>query len=63
MALKSKFSQTLDLIVGPIGRAIAWTGVSPNVLTTLGLLLTGAAAALVVTGRFVLGGWVLVAGG
>ncbi|MDX1620915.1 MAG: CDP-alcohol phosphatidyltransferase family protein, partial [Nitriliruptorales bacterium] len=38
-------------------------GVSPNVQTTLGLLFTRAAAALVVTRRIVLGGWVLVAGG
>ena len=63
MALKSNFSQSVEIIVGPIGRAIAWTGITPNTLTTLGLLLTGVAAAFVVAGEFVVGGWVLVAGG
>ncbi|MDX1658132.1 MAG: CDP-alcohol phosphatidyltransferase family protein [Nitriliruptorales bacterium] len=63
MALKSNFSHLFDVVVEPIGRVLAKTGLTPNALTTLGLVLTGAAAGLVVTGNFVLGGWVLVAGG
>ena len=39
------------------------TGLSPNVLTTLGLLFTATATGLVVSGYPVLGGWVLVVGG
>ncbi len=63
MAIKSNFSHVVDIVVAPIGRGLAATGVTPNVLTTLGILLTGAAAWVLNLGRPVLAGWVLVAGG
>lgn len=63
VVLKSSFPHYVRVIVEPIGRVLARTPVTPNVLTTMGLILTGVAAGLVVTGELVLGGWVLVAGG
>lgn len=63
MALRSNFSEGIDRIVKPIGGVIAHTGVTPNTLTTLGLLLTSAGTALVVVGHPVAAGWVLVFGG
>lgn len=63
MALRSNFSNGINRIVGPVGEGIARTGVTPNVLTTLGLVLTTAGAWVVATGRPVAAGWLLVAGG
>ena len=63
MALRSNFSEGINRIVGPIGTVIARTGVTPNALTTTGLVLTSVAALLVGAGRPVLAGWVLVFGG
>jgi CDP-diacylglycerol---glycerol-3-phosphate 3-phosphatidyltransferase len=63
VALRSQFPQYVDALTGPAGRVLARTGISPNVITTLGLLLTAGAAFLVATGELVLGGWLLVAGG
>ncbi len=63
LALRSNFSDGINRIVGPIGGAIARTGVTPNVLTTLGLVLTAVGAFLVGTNRPVVAGWVLVFGG
>ncbi len=63
MALRSNFSNGINRIVGPVGEGIARTGVTPNVLTTLGLVLTTGGAFMVATGRPVAAGWVLVVGG
>lgn len=63
MALRSQFPQYVEAVTGPIGRGLARTPVTPNVLTTLGLVLTGVATWQVASGSFVIGGWVLVAGG
>ena len=63
VALRSKYPIYVDAVTAPIGRGLSRTGLSPNVLTTLGLILTAAATAMVVTGRPVVGGWILVAGG
>jgi CDP-diacylglycerol--glycerol-3-phosphate 3-phosphatidyltransferase len=63
VALRSNFSDGINRVVGPIGDGIARTGVTPNTLTTLGLVLTAVAAFLVATGRPVEAGWVLVFGG
>lgn len=63
MALRSKFPQYVDAVTAPIGRGLARTRVSPNTLTTLGLVLTAAATVTVATGNPMLGGWTLVAGG
>jgi len=63
VALRSNFNDGINRIVGPVGRVIARTGISPNQLTTLGLLLTASGAVLVGSGRPVVAGWVLVFGG
>jgi len=63
VALRARFPELVERVTIPLGRGIARTGVSPNQLTTLGILLTTAAAVTVGTGRPVLGGWILLAGG
>jgi CDP-diacylglycerol---glycerol-3-phosphate 3-phosphatidyltransferase len=63
MALRSQFPQYVEAVTGPIGRGLGRTRVTPNTLTTLGLVLTAVAAYLVATGELVLGGWLLVVGG
>ncbi len=63
MALRAHFPRYVEAATAPIGRGIARTGVTPNTLTALGLALTAVATWFVVTGRPVLGGWILVAGG
>ncbi len=63
MAVRSRFPTYVDAVTGPVGRALARTGITPNALTTLGLVFTAAAAYLVAIGELVVGGWVLVVGG
>jgi CDP-diacylglycerol---glycerol-3-phosphate 3-phosphatidyltransferase len=63
LAIKSRFPHYVEVVVGPIGRAIGHTGLTPNWLTTFGLVLTAAAAYAVVVGQPFIGGWILVAGG
>lgn len=63
MAIRSKFPRTVVAITAPAGRAVARTGISPNQLTTLGLLLTAVAAWLISGGRYVSAGAVLFVGG
>ncbi len=63
MALRSRFPQYVDAVTVPMGRGLSRTGLSPNALTTLGLVFSLAATAVVATGRPVVGGWVLVAAG
>ena len=63
MALRSRFPGYVDAVTTPLGRAVARTGATPNVLTTLGIVLTAAAAGLVGAGELVIGGWILLAGG
>ncbi len=63
MAVRSRFPTYVDAVTGPVGRVLARTGITPNTLTTLGLVFTTVAAYLVVSGELVLGGWVLVVGG
>jgi phosphatidylglycerophosphate synthase len=63
VTLRSRFPSSVEAITTPIGRGLAKTGVTPNTLTTLGILLTAAAAVLVATGHPVIGGWLLIAGG
>lgn len=43
-------------LVNPIARAISRSGISPNLLTTLGLAVNAAAASLVLKGHFRAGG-------
>jgi len=63
VTLRSRFPSSVEAITTPIGRGLARTGVTPNALTTLGIVLTAAAAVLVAMGRPVIGAWLLVAGG
>lgn len=52
-----------DWIAGPlayIARGLEWTGVSPNVLTVIGFLLTLFVASVLATGNFLLGGLLLI---
>jgi CDP-diacylglycerol---glycerol-3-phosphate 3-phosphatidyltransferase len=63
VALRSQFPQYVEAVTRPVGRGLGRTGITPNVLTTLGLLLTALATYLVGSGALVLGAWVLVLGG
>ncbi|MDX1511587.1 MAG: CDP-alcohol phosphatidyltransferase family protein [Nitriliruptorales bacterium] len=63
MALKANFASGIQSFVSPVGRAVGRTGITPNQITTFGLVLTSVAAWLVAIDRPVLGGWVLVVGG
>lgn len=63
MALRARYPAYIERFASPIGRLVARIGVSPNQLTSLGLLLTGAAAVVIANDQFVAGGWLLVAGG
>lgn len=63
MAIKANLSDQVEVVVGPIGRGLARAGVTPNGLTTLGIVLTGVAAWLVVVERPVAAGFVLIFGG
>lgn len=57
------YARTLtDRVVQPIARALVRLGLTPNALTTAGLLLTLAGVAVVVLGRPVLGATVMAAG-
>ncbi len=63
MALRARYPAYIERFASPFGRLVARLGVSPNQLTSLGLLLTAASAVAVANGQFVAGGWLLVAGG
>ena len=63
MALRSHFDTSITTLVSPMGRGLARLGVTPNTLTTLGLVLTAIGGGFVVADQPVIGGWVLVFGG
>jgi len=63
MSIRAHFPRTIARLVEPFGRGLARLGVSPNALTTLGLVLTAAAALSVATGRPMLAGGLLLLGG
>lgn len=63
MALRSRFPTYVDAVTTPIGRGLARTPLTPNWLTTFGIVLTFAATIAVALGRPVLGGAILIAGG
>ncbi len=63
MSIRTHFPRAIARVVGPFGRGLARLGVPPNVLTTTGLLVTGAAAYSVAVGRPTLAGLLLIAGG
>jgi CDP-diacylglycerol---glycerol-3-phosphate 3-phosphatidyltransferase len=63
VALRARFPTAVEAVTGPLGRGLGRTGISPNALTTLGIVLTAVAAVLVATDRWLLAGLALVAGG
>ncbi len=63
MALRARFPTAVEAVTVPLGRGLGRTGISPNVLTTLGLVLTAIATFLVASDRWLLAGLALVAGG
>ena len=63
MTIRSRRPDLVARLADPFGRAIARAGVHPNTLTSLGLVLTAAAAIAVATGAPMLGGLLLIAGG
>lgn len=63
MALKANFASGIQSFINPVGNALGRMGLTPNQITTVGLLLTAVAAGFVAADQPVIGGWVLVAGG
>jgi CDP-diacylglycerol--glycerol-3-phosphate 3-phosphatidyltransferase len=63
MSIRAHFPRTIARLVEPFGRGLARLGVSPNVLTTLGLALTASAALSVAVGHPMLAGVLLLLGG
>ncbi len=63
MTIRSRHPDLVARLADPFGRGLARIGVRPNVVTTLGLLLTAAAAVAVASGRTMLAGSLLLAGG
>lgn len=63
MTIRSRHPDLVARLADPFGRGLARFGVRPNVVTTLGLLLTAAAAVAVASGRTMLAGSLLLAGG
>lgn len=63
MGMRASFPRHIERLTTPVGHAISATGLQPNHITTLGLLLTTAAAVFVANDQPVMGGWLLVAGG
>jgi len=63
MSIRAHFPRTIARVVGPFGRGLARLGVSPNLLTTFGLMLTAGAALSVAVDRPILAGVLLLLGG
>lgn len=63
MALRSRFPDYVEAVTSPIGRGLARTRVTPNWLTTFGLVLTGAATWAIANGEPVLAAGLLIGGG
>lgn len=59
MAVNAHFRATTDKVVVPIARGMARMGLTPNALTTLGLLGVFVGIAILLYGRPVLGGWIV----
>lgn len=60
--LKRLFGAALQRVVLPIGGAIGRAGITPNMITVLGFLVTVAAAVFIARGQLLLGGFILIAG-
>jgi len=60
--LDSKIRGAWDAAMRPVGRALGATRISPNAITVLGLLIHVVVGVLIVQGRFVQAGLVLILG-
>lgn len=58
--LGEKLRPIIEPVTRAVGRGLARTHLTPNALTTIGLLATLAVAGLLADGRFVLAGWLLI---
>jgi CDP-diacylglycerol---glycerol-3-phosphate 3-phosphatidyltransferase len=63
VALRSRFPEYVEAVTGPVGRVIARSRITPNWLTTLGLLLTATATWFVAADLLFVAAWFLIAGG
>jgi CDP-diacylglycerol--glycerol-3-phosphate 3-phosphatidyltransferase len=63
MTIRSRRPDLVARVADPVGRLLARLGARPNTLTSLGLLLTAAAAVAVASGRAFVGGLLLILGG
>jgi CDP-diacylglycerol--glycerol-3-phosphate 3-phosphatidyltransferase len=62
--VSSRFANKARAQLGPLGKIVARTGLTPNTITVIGLLLNVGVAAVIASGNLALGGFlVLVAGG
>lgn len=61
MAVNAYFRSSTDTVVVPIARGMAKVGLTPNAITTVGLLGTVVGMGLLLLGRPVLGGWIVAA--
>ena len=61
MAVNAYFRASTDRVVVPIGRGMARAGLTPNAITTIGLLGVLSGMGLLLAGRPVLGGWIVAA--
>ncbi|MDQ3951705.1 MAG: CDP-alcohol phosphatidyltransferase family protein [Actinomycetota bacterium] len=61
--LNSRIRGAWDQFVRPVGRAIARSGLSPNAITAVGLLIQAAVAYLIVDGALLAAGLVAIAAG
>ena len=63
MTITRAIGTACDAVILVIVRALALSRIHPNVLTFLGLLVNGAAAALLASGRFLAAGLVIITAG
>jgi CDP-diacylglycerol---glycerol-3-phosphate 3-phosphatidyltransferase len=63
VTIRSRFPDYAEAITSPIGRFLARSGITPNWITTFGLVLTGVAAWAVANDLPVVSGLLLIAGG
>jgi CDP-diacylglycerol---glycerol-3-phosphate 3-phosphatidyltransferase len=61
MAVNAHFRSTTDRVVVPIARGMAALRLTPNAITTAGLLGTLGGMGVLLAGRPVLGGWIVAA--
>jgi CDP-diacylglycerol--glycerol-3-phosphate 3-phosphatidyltransferase len=61
--LDQKIRREWDRLMRPVGSALGRTGLTPNAITLLGLLIQGGAAALIIDDRLALAGLVTIVAG